>query len=436
MAGHLYVSPMELLHALQSNAQSHPLLFWPSFLLLSALAAFSGLYVIVYIILLVVAPIPRDPLETENTYITTTKEGRTSSPQPLPNWYDSWAARCRIAETTEGANEKLAAKERAKGFIEPPDVAISVVIPAYNEEKRLESMLREAVTYLDQEYGRPAVNTIELEGSASTGLEVNGNGTRRRTLSSNPSPSSTSNPKGYEILLVNDGSTDSTVEVALDFSHKHRLHDILRITTLIKNRGKGGAVCHGLRHAGGEYAIFADADGASRFSDMGKLVEGCKKIEDDGGRGVAVGSRAHLVGSEAIVKRSALRNTLMHLFHLFLRILTPPATSRIRDTQCGFKLFSRKALPYIIPYMHAEGWIFDVEMLMLAESSPAITSSEAENKDEKGREKGRKGIKVAEVPIHWNEVGGSKLNVMWDSLGMAWGLAVLRASWMLGVYSR
>jgi dolichyl-phosphate beta-glucosyltransferase len=67
--------------------------------------------------------------------------------------------------------------------------------------------------------------------------------------------------------------------------------------------------------------------------------------------------------------------------------------------------------------MHAEGWIFDVEMLMLAESAP-------------------NGIKVAEIPIGWKEISGSKLNVMWDSLGMAWGLAVLRASWMVGVYKR
>lgn len=115
----------------------------------------------------------------------------------------------------------------------------------------------------------------------------------------------------------------------------------------------------------------------------------------------------------------------MHSFHLLLRLLTPPATSRIRDTQCGFKLFSRAALPYIIPYMHAEGWIFDVEMLMLAESAPAV-----------GDQRSGPGIRVAEVPIGWHEVGGSKLNVMWDSLGMAWGLALLRASWAMGVYKK
>jgi dolichyl-phosphate beta-glucosyltransferase len=81
--------------------------------------------------------------------------------------------------------------------------------------------------------------------------------------------------------------------------------------------------------------------------------------------------------------------------------------------------------------MHAEGWIFDVEMLMLAESAPSGIVFGAE-----GKIGTIPGIRVAEVQIGWKEVGGSKLNVMWDSLGMAWGLAVLRASWMVGVYKR
>jgi dolichyl-phosphate beta-glucosyltransferase len=105
----------------------------------------------------------------------------------------------------------------------------------------------------------------------------------------------------------------------------------------------------------------------------------------------------------------------MHAFHLTIRLLTPPSTARIKDTQCGFKLFSRASLPYIVPFMHSEGWIFDVEMLMLAEFA---------------------GIPVAEVPVGWREVGGSKLNVVWDSIGMAWGLAMLRAAWGFGVYRR
>jgi len=86
-------------------------------------------------------------------------------------------------------------------------------------------------------------------------------------------------------------------------------------------------------------------------------------------------------------------------------------------------------LPHIIPYMHTEGWIFDVEMLMLAESAHPLLPLG------KGELWLRSWIKVAEVQIGWQEVGGSKLNVLWDSLGMAWD-AILRASWMVGVYRR
>lgn len=147
---------------------------------------------------------------------------------------------------------------------------------------------------------------------------------------------------------------------------------------------------------------------------------------------MAIGSRAHLVGSEAVVRRSALRNFLMKSFHFVLTILTPPATSRLRDTQCGFKLFSRPALPHIVPYMHTEGWIFDIEMLMLAESAPA-TPVVAHDGTIIGTSPG---IKVAEVPVGWHEVDGSKMNLVQDSIRMAIGLTVLRASWMLGVYRR
>jgi dolichyl-phosphate beta-glucosyltransferase len=122
----------------------------------------------------------------------------------------------------------------------------------------------------------------------------------------------------------------------------------------------------------------------------------------------------------------------MRSFHFVLMILTPPATSRIRDTQCGFKLFSRAALPHIVPYMHSEGWIFDIEMLMLAESAPATPVLASD-----GSVIGTSyGIKVAEVPVGWHEVPGSKMSLVQDSIRMAIGLAVLRASWMMGVYRR
>lgn len=282
---------------------------------------------------------------------------------------------------------------------------MSVVIPAYNEQDRLSEMLEEAIDFLDTEYktSEEARTSHLRKRNPTSSVTQNGDTT------TDPPPQ-----KGWEILIVSDGSTDNTVPVALSFAKKkHPSHGSIRVITLASNRGKGGAVTHGMRHVRGQYIVFADADGASKFGDLRKLVAEGSRARDEKGRVVAVGSRAHLVGSDAVVKRTRLRNFLMHSFHLLLRLLTPPATSRIKDTQCGFKLFSREALPEIVPHMHSEGWIFDVEMLMLAE---------------------RAGIPMVEVPIGWHEVKGSKLNVLWDSLGMAWGLAILRLAWAMGVY--
>ncbi|KAI5923687.1 family 2 glycosyltransferase [Camillea tinctor] len=391
------------------------------------LAAFVALVVVafytLYAVLHLVAPKPRPVLPSERTYITTTPNGKETVTRQLPCWHDRWLAERHKSETQD-LNNPHASFVPDTGSIEPAEVRMSVVFPAYNEEDRILPTLEEAVEYLDATFGR------------STHLNPN---TIKKPLSRSPSPrrhhmlnAPREDLTGYEIIIVNDGSKDKTVDVALQFAREHGLHDILRVVTLEKNRGKGGSVTHGLRHVRGEYALFADADGASKFSDLAKLLEGCEEVVDGSHRGLAIGSRGHLVGSAAVVQRSALRNFLMRSFHLVLMILTPPATSRIRDTQCGFKLFSRAALPHIVPYMHAEGWIFDIEMLMLAESAPAVPVLGSG-----GAVIGTSpGIKVAEVPIDWHEVGGSKLNVIQDSIKMALGLAVLRASWMMGVYRR
>lgn len=224
------------------------------------------------------APIPRAPFPSEKTYITTHPSGASTSPKQLPCWHDSWLA--HREEDRLGSSSK-----KHTGTIDDPEVEMSVVIPAYNEEERIEIMLEEAVAFLDAEYGRTPI-------TAKKG-KANGNGSARgRGVGMG----------GYEILIVNDGSKDKTVDVALGFSRKHNLHDVLRVCTLKENRGKGGAVTHGFRHVRGAYIVFADADGASKFADLAKLVEGCKSVEDGPRRAVAVGSRAHLVGSEAVVK--------------------------------------------------------------------------------------------------------------------------------------
>ncbi|KAI0404205.1 glycosyltransferase family 2 protein [Xylaria palmicola] len=399
----------------------------PVHLILGVTVLLAVVFYSLFALLHLVAPQPRAVVPSEKTYVTTTPNGKETVRRQLPCWHDRWLAERRRSEHRERNGDELAAAFTPDiGAIEPAEVLVSVVFPAYNEEDRILPTLEEAVEYLDETYGRPT----HLRPDGGARKLASRPTTPRRHLHAQNTPRE--DLSGYEIIVVNDGSTDRTVDVALQFARERGLHDILRVVTLEKNRGKGGGVTHGLRHVRGAYALFADADGASRFGDLGKLVEGCEEVVDGAYRGVAIGSRAHLVGSEAVVKRSALRNFLMRSFHLVLTILTPPATSRIRDTQCGFKLFSRAALPHIVPYMHAEGWIFDIEMLMLAESAPAVPVLGSD-----GAVIGSSpGIKVAEVPIGWHEVGGSKLNVIQDSIKMAVGLAVLRASWMMGVYRR
>ncbi|KAL5337180.1 nucleotide-diphospho-sugar transferase [Aspergillus crustosus] len=380
----------------------------PLYVILAAVfTSAAGLLVSLYIFLSLVAPVPRPPFPEETTYRTISKDGSITEPQPLPSWQDNQ---------------------------DSPELFISLIVPAYNEKDRLGGMLEEAVNYLERMYGTLANNqsTENEKPIRQRKTAKSTNGTPNGKTADVAAPE-----KGWEIIIVSDGSTDNTEEMAFSFARDHQLSlhpkghagpwtpepqegvhippGTIRVVTLAKNRGKGGAVTHGMRHVRGQYVIFADADGATNFADLGKLVSACQDVEDGARRGVAVGSRAHMVGSDAVVKRSKLRNFLMHSFHLILWLMTPTATAKIKDTQCGFKLFSRAALPYIIPNMHSEGWIFDVEMLMLAEFAR---------------------IPVAEVAVDWREVGGSKLNVLKDSVGMAWGLAVLRAAWSVGVYRR
>ena len=98
----------------------------------------------------------------------------------------------------------------------------------------------------------------------------------------------------------------------------------------------------------------------------------------------------------------------MYGLHTVLRVV---GVGHIRDTQCGFKLFTRRAAQQIFPQQHLTTWIFDVELLLLAKQLR---------------------IPVVEVPIEWHEVPGSKLNVVTDSLQMLRDLLVLRANQILG----
>ncbi|KAG9065377.1 dolichyl-phosphate beta-glucosyltransferase [Linnemannia hyalina] len=252
-----------------------------------------------------------------------------------------------------------------------PTKTLSVVVPAYNESERLPVMMKETLDFLKEKAHKDSAFS-------------------------------------YEILIVDDGSQDLTVRVALEMAQEEGIQDI-RVLSFEKNRGKGGAVIQGMQYTRGEYILMVDADGATRFSDLDALQVKLKATEQDG-LGVAVGSRAHMVKTDAVVKRSFIRNFLMYSFHKVVYIL---GCRGIEDTQCGFKLFSRKAAQAIFPNMHVEGWVFDIEVLMIAQQLR---------------------IPIAEVPVAWQEIDGSKVSLMRDSIQMALDLLIIRMNYLLGIW--
>lgn len=273
--------------------------------------------------------------------------------------------------TNDSKKEQFALPERIteSSKFEYKGIDLSVIIPCYNETKRLKVMLEECITYLKENY-----------------------------------------PGKFEILIVDDQSSDGTAEYALTLADEFNLkpHE-MKVVKFIKNRGKGGAVTHGLLYSSGKYALFADADGASKFSDISKLIEFFDK-ELISEPGVAIGSRAHMVNTDAVVKRSFIRNFLMHGLHTLVYVF---GIRQVKDTQCGFKLFNHESISKIFPHMHTERWIFDVEVLLLATIQ---------------------NIKIREVPINWQEIDGSKVDLAKDSIEMAIDLIVTRIAYIIGIY--
>lgn len=294
-----------------------------------------------YLALFIAAPIPRKPLSSEKSYRTIEPGGNVTNPKPLPCWQDKFDAKKEAAQ--QGGDFSNTGND-----IEEAEIFLSLVVPAYNEQDRLNGMLEEAVEYLQLQYstGHGTGDSAAPNGAAqitTAGKRKAMNGPAATLPAKNVS-------KGWEILIVSDGSTDRTAETALAFARKYQLCEhsanvpdsgttnssdppqkpcaTVRVIILRENRGKGGAVIHGMRHVRGKYVIFADADGASKFEDLGKLVEACQGIEDAEGRGVAVGSRAHLVGSEAVVKvRRRLARVSPDVLTYLTTAFLPPQSS-------------------------------------------------------------------------------------------------------------
>lgn len=274
-------------------------------------------------------------------------------------------------------NPKTKSKETFPSLHDKWSVHLSVVIPAYNEEQRLPVMLDECLEY--------------LENRSKKGCT-------------------------YEVIIVSDGSTDKTVDIA----HKYATeHENIRVLNLVRNRGKGGAVRLGILSSRGSAILFADADGATKFRDLEKLDESLKTVlgfdymnkpgEVVSSHMVVCGSRAHLE-KEEIAKRTYFRLLLMHGFHFLVWLW---GVRGIRDTQCGFKLLTRESARSIFQALHVERWAFDVEMLYIARVL---------------------NIPITEIPVNWTEIEGSKIVPFWSWLQMGIDLFFIWYKYRIGAW--
>ena len=251
-------------------------------------------------------------------------------------------------------------------------ILLSIVIPAYNEEVRLPIMLDAAIDYIDK-------NRSTILKKKSTCIEW---------------------------LVVSDGSTDGTASIVRDFGSRSK-HDVWKLISLKTNGGKGAAVKAGMMRARGELCLMVDADGAT---DFGQGLERC--LKEISKTPAVFGSRAHL---QETAQRRWIRTALMYAFHFFVHLL---CSSQVNDTQCGFKLFTRKAAMDLFGNLHLRRWAFDTELVMLAE---------------------RLGILISEVAVPWQEVDGSKLHtsklaLALVSLSMLRDMLCVRACYSLGLW--
>jgi glycosyltransferase involved in cell wall biosynthesis len=231
-----------------------------------------------------------------------------------------------------------------------PPPSISVVIPAYNEEARLGPTVAAVCAYLETRGGE------------------------------------------WEVILVDDGSKDRTVEVAKGAAGARPR---VRVTELFGNRGKGAAVRAGVLAATSERVLFSDADLATPIGELARL-----EARLDEGYDIAIASRA-LPGSDIRTRQHRAREWMGRVFNALVRAVL---IGGVRDTQCGFKLFSRAAARDLFGRASIDGFAFDVEILWLARGS----------------------YRIAEVPVVWRHVEESKVSPGLDAARMFIDLLRLR----------
>jgi dolichyl-phosphate beta-glucosyltransferase len=187
-------------------------------------------------------------------------------------------------------------------------VDLSVVIPAYNEGRRLEATLRRIVGFLENREGT------------------------------------------FEVIVVDDGSADRTAEVAENFEGP------VYLLRLARNRGKGAALRHGVVASSGAAVLLTDADLSTPIEEVEKLAPYLARSE------LVLGSRA-VAGADIQERQSRHRELLGKTFNLFIRCL---GAGPIRDTQCGFKLIRGEVARELFPLLRIDRFAYDVELVFEA----------------------------------------------------------------------
>ncbi len=243
--------------------------------------------------------------------------------------------------------------------MENQQIDLSVVIPAFNEENRIIKSLNTIDTYL-----------------------------------------SSKNLK-YEIIVVDDGSTDNTPFIVKDFRKTH--HNV-SYTSYGQNMGKGYAVREGVKTSKGYIILFTDADLSTPINEIEKLIETIKCGFD-----IAIGSRA-LSDSEIIVSQPFYRKTMGKIFNILVQLLI---FKGIKDTQCGFKCFTNEAANEVFKRCKINGFSFDVEILLIAR---------------------KLGFKIKDIPVQWINSPETRVHPVKHSLAMIKELLYIKQNEYKGLY--